>query len=220
MPVFNTGVQLSCALTDLVNSLLTLPFLLHLQKLLPESRISRLWLRVLVLVAAGSFLGFVTHGFLWSWRGWLINWAVLYPVLIAACNDFLRLGLVSFSGGRLPGRVLDRALNLAIPAMWALLMGLFFLLHDEPIRVFITYAAAIVIPAFMFHIRLALRGHRGSRILLTAFLPLLVGAVLMMLRMGSFTLFGLPFDHNSIFHLCLMASIPIFYLAARNWETT
>ncbi len=218
MPLLNTGTQLAGAITDLINTVLLLPLVLSLKKHL--SRIhtpSRLWLRLMALVCVSCALGALVHMFQWGVMGRILIWLVLYPIIMAACNDFLRLGLYSSSDGLHPSRKLNQGLNIALLITWALLMVLFFIRRDEPIRVFMVYTILTVVPGFFFHSRLALRGHKGARLLLLAFLPLLFGAVLMMLQTGYF-FFILPFDHNSIMHLFITFAIVIFYLAARSWE--
>lgn len=218
MPALNTGPAFTSAVTDLINSLLLIPILLSLRKKLPpEHASSRMWMRLLSLAGVASFLGFVAHAFRWKLTGYIFCWSVLYPVMLMVCNDFLRLGLYASSCGRLPSEALNRTLTLLALLCWAALIILFILRKDEPILLFMVYAVATVIPGFCFHIRLALRGHRGARTMIAAFLPLLGGAVLMFLQTGSFV-FILPFDHNSIMHLCITFSFVIFYFAARIWE--
>lgn len=218
MPLLNTGTQLTGAVTDIVNTALLLPLLFSLYKTLSrESLACRLWLRLMALVCVSCALGALVHLFQWDFTGRILIWFVLYPIIMAACNDFLRLGLYSSSNGLHPSKKLNRGLNIALVITWALLIILFFIRRDEPIRVFMVYTILTVVPGFFFHSRLALRGHKGARLLLSAFLPLLFGAVLMLLQTGHF-FFILPFDHNSIMHLFITFAIVIFYLAARTWK--
>lgn len=219
MPPFSTGTQLAGAITDLINTALLVPLILVLGKCLPRDRAtSRLWLRMMIFVCVSCALGSLAHLFRWSFTGALLIWSFLFPSILASCNDFLRLGLYSFSGCRHPSKQLDRILNIALLTGWALLMILFLLRRQKPIRVMMVYAIATVIPGFFFHSRLALRSHRGAQLILMALLPLLFGAALMMLQTGYFVLI-LPFDHNSIMHLCITFSLVIFFFSARIWET-
>lgn len=218
MPLLNTGTQLTGAVTDLVNTLLLLPLVFSLKKHLAREHVSsRLWRRLMTLVCISCALGSLVHLFRWDFTGRILIWFVLYPIIMAACNDFLRLALHSSSAGFHPRKNLNQGLNIALVATWALLMVLFFIRRDEPIRVFMVYTIVTVAPGFVFHIKLAIRGHKGARLLLTAFLPLLFGAALMMLQVGYFV-FILPFDHNSIMHLFITFAIVIFYLSARTWD--
>lgn len=218
MPPLQTGTQLTGAVTDIVNTALLLPLLFSLYKTLSrESLASRLWLRLMTLVCISCAMGAVVHLFQWSFSIRYLIWFILYPVIMAACNDFLRLALHSCSSGCFPAKTFNRVLNITLLLVWAFLMILFLIFRDEPIRVFMVYAVMTVVPGFLLHCRLAFRGHKGARILLTAFLPLLFGAALMILGVGQFVLV-LPFDQNSIMHLFIMVSIVIFYLSARIWE--
>lgn len=218
MPPFNTGTQLTGAVTDLFNTVLLIPLTLILRKQLPnELASSRMWLRMMLLICIGNVLGALVHLFRWSFTGVILLWAILYPILMAACNCFLRLSMHSFSNGLQPSKCFDRGLNIAMLLVWILLVALFLVRRKEPIRVFMVYAIMTVVPGFFFHCQLALRGHRGAALLLAAFLPLIFGAVLMMLQTGHFVLI-LPFDHNSIMHLCITFGLVIFFLSARVWE--
>ena len=218
MPALQTGTQLTGAVTDLINAFLLLPLVFRLKKHLSREHVpSRLWRRLMTLLCVSNALGAVVHLFQWDFTGRFLIWFALYPMIFAVCNDFLRLALYSSSGGVHPRKKLNQGLNAALAVTWILLMVLFLVRRDEPVRVFMVYTLVTVIPGFLFHIRLALRGHTGARLLLVAFLPLLFGAALMMLQTGSFV-FILPFDHNSIMHLFITFAIVIFYLSARSWE--
>lgn len=217
MPAPETGAAMTTAVTDLINALAVLPMIYSLRRKLPSSADStRHWLRLMVSVSLASMLGFILHAFQWGNTGWIVCWAVLYIALFECLNTFLCVGWNTYTRALCPTRTQSLWLRLGALAMYILLMSL-LLTGKNPIRLFLVYGILIAIPAFCFYAKLALKGHKGARILLLAFLPQLPGIFIQLRRHLSFT-FLFPFDFNSIYHILLLGSILFFYLAARNWE--
>lgn len=216
MPPLAANTVVSTAVTDLINAVVLLPLLLHMKRILPKDHPeSRLWKQLMGLIALASFLGFLLHIYPWTTVPLTGIWIVLYAVLLEALHRFLLLAIHTHSGGDRP----QKRTALFLRAAEAVILGalIFILLLDRnPIRVFILCGIILAICAFYLCARLAIRGHRGSRILLTALLPQIPGLTLQLMRQGEIGLWNL--DFNGIYHLCLLVSIVIFYLASLNWS--
>lgn len=215
MPPLAANTVVSTAVTDLVNTLVVLPMLLHLRRVLPRTQPQRyLWHKLLWQIAICSLLGFVLHIYPWTYAPLAGIWIVLYAILLDGLHTFLSLPLQTFLDGE-PSKPVARLLRGAEFTMFAVLT-LCILLHRNPIRLCVLYGVAIAVPTVFFHARLALRGHTGARIFLTAFIPQIPGLVAQIARRHSHSFLGL--DFNGIYHICLLASLVIFYFAARNWS--
>lgn len=190
--------------------------LLRMRVFLPSERPSSLlWKKLMGAVALASFLGFALHIYPWEPVPLVCIWVVLYAVLLEALHAFLLLSISTASGGDRPRRK-DTMLLRVIELVMLAALTVILLLRRNPIRVFILCGIALAAPAFFSFTRLALRGHRGSRILLASLLPQIPGLVLQLMRRGEIALWNL--DFNGIYHLCLLVSIVIFYFAARSWS--
>lgn len=216
MPPLAANTVVSTAVTDLINALLILPIFLHMRAFLPsEHRSSLLWKKLMGMVALASLLGFVLHIYPWTYVPLVCIWVVLYAALLEALHAFLLLSIYTAYGGDRPRRRETTLLRVIELIMLAALVVI-LLFRRNPIRVFILFGLALAVPAFCFYIRLALRAHRGSRILLTALLPQIPGLALQLMRRSEIALWNL--DFNGIYHLCIFVSIVIFYFAARSWN--
>lgn len=217
MPPLAANTVMTTAVTDLINALILLPMLLHMNRFLPQDHPeSRLWKRLMGMIALSSLLGFVLHIHAWARVPLVCIWAVLYITLLDTVHAFLSLAIHALTGGDRPqkkGRLFLRAVELI---SWCVLV-LFLLLGRNPIRLFILLAIGFALPALYVYARLARRGHRGARILLAAFLPQIPGLVLQLMRRGELALLW-RFDFNGLYHLCVLVSIVIFYFSARQWN--
>lgn len=216
MPPLAANTVVSTAVTDLVNALVILPLLLHMRHFQPKDRPeTRLWQKIMGLIALGSLLGFILHIYPWTNLPLVCIWIILYAVLFEGLHTFLQLAIYTVSGGDHP-RKQERLFLRGTEAVMLSALVIFLLLHRNPIRLFLLFAVVLAGYAFSFYIHLALRGHRGSRFLLAALLPQIPGLTLQFMRRSEFALWNL--DFNGIYHLCILASIVIFYFAARNWN--
>lgn len=215
MPVLAANTVISTAVTDLINALIIVPMLLHLRRILPRTEPEgRLWHKLLWLIALCSFLGFILHIYPWTYWPLTVIWVVLYAILLEGLHAFLSLPLRTFFGRAPSGRISLLLRSAEIVIFTVLIICL--LLRRNPIRLCVLYGIAVAVPTVYFHCRLALRGHRGSRIFLLAFIPQIPGLVVQILRQSEHSFLGM--DFNGIYHICLLASLIIFYFSARNWN--
>lgn len=216
MPPLAANTVVSTAVTDLINAAVLLPLLFHMARVLPkEHPESRLWKQLMGLIALASFLGFLLHIRPWTTAPLTGIWIVLYAVLLEALHRFLLLSIHTYTGGNYPPKRASFFLRAAEAVILGALIFI-LLLGRNPIRVFILCGIILAICSFYLCARLAIRGHRGSRILMTALLPQIPGLALQLMRQVEFRLWTL--DFNGIYHLCILVSIVIFYLAALNWN--
>lgn len=215
MPPLAANTVVSTAVTDLINALVILPMLMHLRRVLPRAeQQGLLWHKLLWQIALCSLLGFVLHIYPWTYVPLAGIWIVLYAILLEGLHSFLSLPLQTFLDGK-PSKPVSRLLRAAEFIMLAVLT-LCILLHRNPIRLCVLYGVAIAIPAVFFHARLALRGHTGARIFLTAFIPQTPGLVAQIARQNAYSFLGL--DFNGFYHVCLLASLILFYFSALHWQ--
>ena len=216
MPPLAANTVVSTAVTDLINAVVLLPLLLHMERALPKNYPeSQLWKRLMSLIALASFLGFLLHIYPWTIVPLTGIWIILYALLLEALHRFLLLAIHTHSGGDRP----QKRTTLFLRAAEAVILGaliFILLLGRNPIRVFILYGILLAFWAFGLFSHLAIRGHRGSRILLIALLPQIPGLTLQLMRQSEIVLWNL--DFNGISHLCILVSIVIFYLASLNWN--
>lgn len=214
MPPLAANTVVSTAVTDLINVLVILPMLAHLRRILPKTQPQgHLWHKLLWQIALCSLLGFILHIYPWTYPPLAGIWIALYAVLLECLHTFLALPLHTFLDGE-PSKQVSRLLRGAESVMFSVLI-ICILLHRNPIRLCVLFGVAIAIPSVFFHVRLAMRGHKGARIFLTAFIPQIPGLILQITRQTAFSFLGL--DFNGFYHMCLLASLVIFYFAALFW---
>lgn len=215
MPSLAANTVVSTAVTDLVNALAILPMLMHLRRILPRtSPQGHLWHKLLWQIALCSLLGFFLHIYPWTYAPLAGIWILLYAILLDALHSFISLPLQTFLD-KDPPKPVSRLLRGTELVMFAVLT-LCILLHRNPIRLCVLYGIVVAVPSVFFHTRLALRGHKGARIFLTAFVPQIPGLAAQIARRHTYSFLGL--DFNGFYHVCLLASLVIFYFSARNWN--
>lgn len=217
MLVLTANAVLSTAFTDLVNALVLLPMLFLLRPVFSSDHPQGpLWHKLLWQIALSSFLGFILHIRPWP-NGPLVGiWLVLYVVLLETLRTLLTLVLcTSLHKNALPPRT--TRLLCVIQVMVFLILAIFLLCRQNPIRLFLLYGGVMAAISIGYLFRLARQGHRGSQIFLLALAPQIPGLALQFLRRGEFTLLGL--DFNGLHHLCILLSLLILYFAAKSWNT-
>lgn len=217
MPYLEANTVLSTALTDLLNAIVLLPLLLLMHRRLPKGRPeSLLWKMFMGMVALASFIGFVLHIHPWSRTPLICLWILLYIAMFQGLHALFLLAAHTVRGGAglRPG---EQALLQWLESLMLLVLVLFLLLNRNPIQIFLFFGVALIVPSFYFFFRLACRGHRGSRVLLVAILPLIAGLPLQIMRRGDVMLWHL--DFNGIYHLCILVSILLFYAASQKWQS-
>lgn len=217
---FSTGAAMTTAITDLLTAFMILPILLVVHKIpCLDQALKRLWFTFFLSIGAGSFLGFLAHVFTWSARSYSMLWIFLYAVLFQILYIFLRLSIHAAFGADRPFRREKKWIGVFV-ALAYLLTAVLVIVGINPIRFFVIYCIVMALPGLYLFIKMAVQQKdRAARIFLFSFLPQLPGVVFQLLRRGEFTLIWI-FDYNSIYHLCLMASVVFFYFSARRmlWE--
>lgn len=217
MTPFVASVVPSTAITDLVNGMILLVvFFLLRHFLLPEKAERRYWLGFVLMASVSSFLGYVTHIYLWSFGMMFVLWLVLNLTIMETAHNFFMLGACTISGGSRPGRKELWYLRLCELAVQIIMIGV-MLARWHPIQLLVVFAVLLVIPGLYFVVRLAIGGHRGARILLCFILPLIPCLVLQVMGLHEEIVFG-KLNVDGLCHLFIMADIPIVYVAALKWS--
>ena len=212
MPPFVTGAELTTGFIDLLTGLVLLPFVFILLSMRGEKTRKKLWALFLGLLSFGNIGGFLIHAPAWSEKTTFIAWFFLYAVMYALLVSFAVLAWFRYTG-KLPGTV-PTALFLGSCLVCYLLSALSDLIGINGIVVYSVYGLALGLPSMIAFILLAVqRKEKGPARFIFILPPLLVGAVFEVIQKGSFTLI-VPFDHNGIFHICLLFACVFLGLAA------
>lgn len=216
MTPFVASVVPSTAITDLVNGIILLVVFFLLRHYLPCERMEgRYWLRFVLMASVSSFLGYVTHIYLWSFGMMFLLWFVLNVTIMETAHNFFMLGACTISNGARPARKELRTLRLCELAVQLIMIGV-MLARWHPIQLLVVFAVLLVIPGLYFVIRLAMRGHKGARILLCFIVPLIPCLVTQVLGLHEEIVFG-KLNVDGLCHLFIMIDIPIVYVAALKW---
>ena len=217
MTPFVPSVVPSTAITDLINGVVLLVVFFLLLRFLPKGKLeSRYWLRFVLMASVSCILGCVTHIYLWSFWAMFLQWLVLNITIMETAHSFFMLGACTLSGGKRPNKKELKTLRLCEVVVQLVMIGV-MLARWHPIQLLVVFAVLLVIPGLYFIIRLALEGHRGSRILLCFVLPLIPCIVLQVLGYHEETVIG-PLNVDGFCHLLILLDIPIIYAAARTWQ--
>lgn len=216
MTPFVASAVPSTAITDLINGVILLIVFFLLLRFLPKGKIeSRYWLRFVLMASISCIMGCVTHIYLWSFGMMFLQWLVLNITIMETAHNFFMLGACTISGGTRPSRKELRALRLSELAVQLIMIGV-MLARWHPIQLLVVFAVLLVIPGLYFVVRLAMRGHKGSRILLCFIVPLIPCVVTQVLGLHEEIVFG-NLNVDGLCHLFIMIDIPIVYVAARKW---
>ena len=216
MTPFVASAVPSTAITDLINGIILLIVFFLLLRFLPKGKIeSRYWLRFVLMASISCVMGCVTHIYLWSFGMMFLQWLVLNITIMETAHNFFVLGACTISGGTRPNRRELRILRLCELAVQLIMIGV-MLARWHPIQLLVVFAVLLVIPGLYFLIRLAIGGHKGSRILLCFIVPLIPCVVTQVMGLHEEIVFG-SLNVDGLCHLFIMVDIPIVYIAARKW---
>lgn len=217
MTPFIASVVPSTAITDLVNGIILLVVFFLLRHFMSgEMAENRYWLRFVLMASVSSLLGCVTHIYPWNFAMMFVLWLVLDITIMETAHNFFMLGACTISGRVRPSRRELRCIRL-LELLVQFIMVVVMLCRWHPIQLLVVFAVLLVIPGLYFVIRLAVGGHRGSRILLCFILPLIPCVVLQVLGLHEEIVFG-NLNVDGLCHLFIMVDIPIVYAAARKWD--
>lgn len=216
MTPFEVSVVASSAITDLINGIILLVAYFLLRRVLPVGREeSRHWLYFVLMASLSCILGGVTHIYLWGFGMMFLLWLVLNITIMETAHSFFMLGACTLSAGKRPTGKELRFLRIGELAVQIIMVAV-MLARWHPIQVLVVFAVLLVIPGLYFIIRLALRRHKGAKILLCFILPLIPCVVLQVMGLHEETVVG-SLNVDGLCHLFILADIPIVYAAARKW---
>lgn len=211
--MFKSGIEFNNSLIDLLTVLIILPLSLYLRKDSKSSPIKKLWYLFFLLLGIADFLGFIIHAFNISELLFDIIWVVLYPIAFLICLVFLCIALNMTKKDYADNIFLKRLLIIvtSILSIASTIVGFFTV--DE-IRIFVLYAGIVgFISLFIVLISGIKNKYKSTLILFTIIIPQLFGFYFQITKTGTFH-FILDFDHDGIYHLCLLLSIVIIFVSA------
>ena len=206
---------MTSAMTDLIVGLVLIPLIILMSKLeVKDEKEKKLWLGFMKSLSAVCITGFIVHGIIWSQRMYGVIWVALYAAMIVAVRQFFFVGVYKHFGEDGLSDRLKTAIDIVSTALY-ILLSVLCLMSINPIRIFTVYGFLLVIPGFLLFARKEHQtGIEGDRFLIIALAPQLVGAALILIRIPEFK-FIVPMDHNCIYHILLLFTVVIFYIAAR-----
>lgn len=212
---FATGVTMTNAMTDLIVGLVLIPLTIAIKRIDAKDEYEKkLWVKFMSVLIAVCLTGFIAHGFIWNETAYGFLWVGLYAIMFVAVRNFFFVAAHKHTNGEGIGRIWSIVIDAVSLALY-ILLSVLSLKHINPIRIFVVYGIFIIVPAFvLFGILVHRREDKASKLVLTAFLPQVVGGVYMLCRVPEFK-FIVPMDHNCIYHMCLLVSVIIFYYAAK-----
>ena len=212
---FASGVTMTCAATDLAVGLVLIPFTVLLSRMYVRDETEKqLWIKLMKVLSAVCITGFIVHGIIWSNTAYNIIWVGLYAIMIMAVRRFFFVAAYKMFGENGLSDKLHFAIDAVSIGMY-IVLSILKLMSINPIRLFTVYGILLIIPGFvLFGILGRREGDSASKLVFTALIPQLIGAVYILHRIPEFK-FIVPMDHNCIYHLCLFVSVIIFYYAAK-----
>ncbi len=170
---------------------------------------ARIWRAAFGLLAVSGLLGAAIHGIRWSTTTREQLWVPL--------NGCLGLIIALFATGAIGDRWGEAAARRVFPAL-ALIVPLFVWLSHRLRRgflIFILYELSAMLLALALYVDLA-RQQRlpGSAQMTIGILITMIAAAIQTSSL-EYTVAGVPFDHNGLFHLVQLAALPFLVEGAR-----
>lgn len=194
-------VEQTTAATDLALAALALVYSVELS---PRSGWrARVWTAAFACLSSGAGLGAAAHGLQLAERTRLNLWRAIYLSL--------GLMLVCFGSAATADGWGVRAGKRAMPGLLALALGFFGLSQRRAngFRAFMAFEAACALYALAVYVRLARSERRPGAELTAAGILITIVAAAVQSSSLELELFGLPFDHNGLFHLVQLAGLPL-----------
>lgn len=208
-----TGAEFSSAIVDLLTTLVAIPLIILLAKTQGDAIRRKKWLHFLILMSVGNFIGFILHAFVHSELTVDLMWIVIYPIMACIEESLLLIALYDLTNGQKPTRKQKTILRSAsiVVSIIAIIIG-FFTVNE--IRTIVIYAVLLDLPALLIFGYMAFKHkHKASQTLFTVFIPQLFGLYFQLTKSGSFHLIW-DFNHDGIYHLCLLLSVVIIAISA------
>lgn len=205
--------ELTTAATDAILAIACILGVLALLRLRVRHEWKRpIWLSVVALLALGSAIGAVVHGFEWTADAQLILRRSLFPILGLAVAMFVVGAIADWRG-----RDVARA---SVP--WAVIAGVAALalplVSSLGFRLFVIYEAVGMVTALLIYIWLWRSARAGAGMIAAGIVLTLVAAGVQASSV-SVTV-GWTFDHNGLFHLIQLIAIVVMARGIRMSLTT
>ncbi|MBA3028842.1 MAG: hypothetical protein FP816_08525 [Desulfobacteraceae bacterium] len=202
--------ELTTSATDAILAMECLVMLVYLRRS-PSGNFLRmgLWSWVFGLLAFASLLGTLAHGLVMPDSLKTALWKPLYLCLGLVVSLFLAGVFLDWQGRDTAKRILP----------WSIGMGVLFFgiteVFNGAFLVFVVYEATVMVTALIVYSFLgATRRLKGAGIVaLAVFLNILAAGI--QTSSVSWTLGGVPLDHNGVFHLVQMAGVAVLAMGLR-----
>ena len=204
-----SATELTTAVTDAILALLCLALLISLARLPARARWKKVvWGSIFVLLAIGSALGAVAHGFDLSRSVRATMWQPLYLSLGLSVALFLVGSIGDWLG--------EHAARATFP--WAIGVGagffVFTQLSDGGFGVFLAYEGVAMIASLVIYASLWMRRRlAGAGTVALGILLTLAAAAIQASTLS--VRFVWPFDHNGLFHLVQIVAFIVIATGVR-----
>lgn len=168
-----------------------------------------LWAAAFGGLACAGGLGAVVHGLTLSERAKLALWRPLYLILGVV--------VALFAAGATRDGWGEPAARRTLPGLLLAALGFFGLSQrlKGGFRVFVVYEAVAMLFALAVYVRLARGGRLAGADLMAAGVLLSILAAAVQASPLELTIYGVPFDHNGLFHLVQMTGLPLLAAGLR-----
>ncbi len=213
MEIIDSVTERVTALTDLMMALAGIIAILQIRAmnhLAPWK--TRLWIMIYTLFILAAVLGTIYHGLALPEVSLERMWATMFLSLGLMVALFVVAVFYDLFGQPVARRLL--------PVM--ILMGIAFFVmsisNGQDFSLFIMYEAGALVIALMGYTFLMIRKSPGSSLLVAGVLTTIVAAAVQATKAISLTP-GIPFDHNSAYHLIQIAGIYLLVAGVKRSTT-
>jgi hypothetical protein len=168
-----------------------------------------IWAGAFGLMGVASTLGTIVHGLQMSPRRREILWRPLTLIL--------GLTVALFAAGAFGDLLGERAARRALPGLILSALGFYAISQriQRGFLAFIVYEAVAMLFALGAYARLAQAGRLTGSQQMAAGVLLSILAAAIQASSAKLTIFGVPFDHNGLFHIVQIAGLPLLAAGLR-----
>lgn len=206
--------EATCALTDLALAIMMIPMTVILAcRKTGKKKTKKWWVGLFITLDVSAIMGFILHYYCPQAVADIL-WHPLYAIMAEIFVCFFLLARCLRWEEQKPARREVVILHLIALAV-CLLTGVIVLTTEiDFIRVLTVYALALALPGFWFILQGARRpGHIAERLIVSALIPLLIGAYFQLERRTVFRLIWW-FDYNSITHVMFLVGVAVIFAGA------
>jgi hypothetical protein len=208
--IIESPTERTTAATDAIIAAVSLRYAAELLgRRLSDPWKASVWAGAFGAMGVAGTLGAVVHGLQMSPRRHQILWRPLTLIL--------GVGVALFAAGAVGDLLGERAARRALPGLILSAFGFYAISQriQRGFLVFIVYEAVAMLFALGAYARLAQSGRLSGAQQMAAGVLLSILAAAIQASSAELTVFGIPFDHNGLFHIVQIAGLPLLAAGLR-----